>query len=176
MKNETASPVVVARITKPHALTGEVVLESHTDVAGRLEQLRSYLLMHHGEVIRTLEVESYRFFNGRYVIKFRGINSRNDAEALRDKELAIPGQEVGELPTDHFFIHDLVGMMVYTKEGTQVGIVCNVMKTGGVDLLEVGEEGKILIPFVDPICKEVDLEARRIIIDPPEGLLNVNAR
>jgi 16S rRNA processing protein RimM len=176
MKNETSSPVVVARIIKPHALTGEVVLESYTDVQGRLEELRSYLVMQNGEVIRTLEVESYRFFNDRYVVKFRGINSRNEADALRNKELAIPEQDVGQLPADHFFIHDLVGMTVYTREGKEVGIVQNVMKTGGVDLLEVGEEGRILIPFVDPICKEVDLETRRIIIDPPEGLLNLNAR
>ena len=62
------------------------------------------------------------------------------------------------------------------QDGTEIGTVQRVMTTGGVDVLEIGEGGKILIPFAESICVEVDLEKRQITIDPPEGLLQLNAR
>jgi len=72
METDTISPIVVAKIIKPHGLTGEVVLESYTDVEGRLDQPRGYLLRKNGETIGELTAESVRFFGGRYVIKFQG--------------------------------------------------------------------------------------------------------
>jgi 16S rRNA processing protein RimM len=174
METGTISPLIVAKIIKPHGLAGEVVLESYTDVEGRLDELRTYLLMNEGQMIGELTAESVRFFGGRYVIKFLGISSRTDAENLRDKELAIPEEEIGTLPSDHYFIHELVGMDVLLRNGKKVGVVTSVLQTGGVDLLEVDQ--KILVPFAAQICVEVDLQKREITIDPPEGLLQLNAR
>lgn len=176
MESHTASPVVVARIVKSHGIRGEVVLESYTDVEGRIENTPVFLAMENGVSVAELRIETRRFFNGRHVVKFAGVDNRNQADALRDKELAIPESEIGELPDDHFFIHDLVGMTVRRKDGVQVGKVQDVVKTGGVDLLQLDERGDLLIPFVDAICIEVDQEARTITIDPPEGLLQLNAR
>jgi 16S rRNA processing protein RimM len=174
METDTISPVVVAKIIKPHGLSGEVVLESYTDVEGRLDEPRIYLLMNQAQTIGKLTVESVRFFGGRYVIKFQGISSRTEAENLRNKELAIPEEEIGDLPSDHYFIHELVGMNVLLRDGKKVGTITSVLETGGVDLLEIGD--KILIPFAAEICVEVDLQKREILIDPPEGLLQLNAR
>ena len=174
MENEDASPVVVARIAKPHGIRGEVVLDSFSDVAGRLEETETFLLMHHGAVIRKLKVESRRFFGGRYVLQFEGIPDRTEAEKLRGMDLAVPDDEIGALPPDQYFVHDLVGMAVRLKDGREIGTVTNVIHTGGVDVLEVGEQGKILIPFVESICVKVDPELRQVTVDPPEGLLQLN--
>lgn len=175
METGTSSPVVVAKIVKPHGLKGEVVLESFTDVEGRLESTRCFLLLDNGHSIRRVQVRSHRFFNGRHVLAFEGVDSRDGAEALRNLELGVPGEGLGKLAPERFFLHELIGMSVLLKDGTNVGTVKNVMHTKGGDILEVGDRGEMLIPFAAKICVEVDPEKRRITIDPPEGLLQLNA-
>jgi 16S rRNA processing protein RimM len=169
------SLIIVARIAKPHGIRGEVVLESWSDVKGRLEESDSFLLVRDGKIVRNLKVESRRFFNGRHVLKFEGISNLNESELLRGHVLAISEDQLGALPEDQYFIHQLVGMIVKLRDGREVGKVVNVMKTGGVDLLEVGEKRDILIPFTSDICVEVNPELKEILIDPPEGLLQLNA-
>lgn len=175
MEVSSSSPVIVARIVKPHSIHGEVVLVSLTDVEGRLENTDHFLLMSKDDVVGELEVESRRFFQGRHVLKFSGVSDRTAAEELRGKMLAVEADQIGTLPPDTFFIHDLIGMKVCLPNGTEIGKVKDVLETGGVDLLEVGERGEILIPFTDEICREVDAEKKVITIDPPEGLLQLNA-
>jgi 16S rRNA processing protein RimM len=170
MKTDTASPVLVAKITKPHGIQGEVVLESWTDVEGRLENTPAFLLLDHGKVLKEVTVESRRFIMGRPVFKFEGISNRTDAELLRNLELGIPEDQLGELPPNQFFVFHLVGMKVVLKDGREAGIVKDVLHTGGGDLLEL--ESGDLVPFVDEICLDVDLQKGRIVIDPPSGLIS----
>jgi 16S rRNA processing protein RimM len=169
------SLVIVARIIKPHGIRGEVILESLSDVEGRLDRSKKFTLLKDGRALRELHVESGRFFNGRYALKFREISSLNEAELLRGNELAIPEDQLGALPEGKYFIHQLIGMTIQLMDGRDVGRVKNVMKTGGVDILEVGEKGEILIPFTSDICVEVNPDLKLITIDPPEGLLQLNA-
>jgi 16S rRNA processing protein RimM len=176
METTSPTPVMVARILRAHALHGEVVLESLTDVEGRLDNTNVFLLLNKDQQsVGKLEVETRRFIQDKYVIKFAGISDRTSAEGLKGMTLAIDAEEIGELPPDTFFVHDLVGMKVRLQDGTEVGEVFGILKTGGVDLLEVGQKGQILIPFTDEICKIVDPQHKVITIDPPEGLLQLNA-
>ncbi len=178
MDSQTPAIVVVARIVKTHSIHGEVVLESLTDVEGRLEDTPAFLLIDKAKnILRELEVESRRFFNGRHVLKFRGIDTMSQAVELRSLELAVREEDIGTLPADSYFIHDLIGMKVCLLDGREIGTVADVVETGGGQaLLEVGKEDPILIPFVSGICVEVDEAGRTIKIDPPEGLLRLNAR
>ena len=169
MENETTSPVLVARILKPHGIQGEVVLESWTDVEGRLENRPAFLLIEKGRVLKEIAVETRRFIMGRPVFKFVGVSNRTDAELLRNMELGIPEEELGELPENQYFIFQLVGAKVVSENGRQAGVVKNVLQTSGGDLLEL-ENGE-LIPFNEEICIDVDLKARQITINPPPGLL-----
>jgi 16S rRNA processing protein RimM len=106
---------------------------------------------------------------GRPVFKFHEVSNRTEAEKLRNLELAIPEEELGELPPNQYFVFQLIGAEVLLKDGRKVGLVHDVIHTGGGDLLELSDGS--LIPFVDEICSDVDLTQGRIIIDPPEGLL-----
>ena len=169
MNKETASPVLVAKIVKPHGLHGEVVLESWTDVEGRLEETPSFLLVDKERIIREVRVESTRMIMGRHVLKFVDVNTRTDAESLRNLMLGIREDEIGILPPGQFFIFDLLQMNVVMESGEIDGKVKDVLHTGAGDLLEL-ESGE-LIPFNDEIVPEVDLENKRILIRPPEGLL-----
>lgn len=175
MSPGAAPPVAVARIIKPHGLRGEVVLESLTDVEGRLETTQAFLLVSEGGPARQLFVESRRFFGGRHVLRFRGIETLTEAEKIRGMTLAVPESEIGPLPENHYFIHQLVGMKVRLKDGKELGTVRNVIMTGGVDVLEIGDRGEHLVPFAEGICVEVNLEEKLLIIDPPEGLLHLDA-
>jgi 16S rRNA processing protein RimM len=168
---DTTSPVLVARIIKPHGIQGEVVLESWTDVEGRLENRTAFLLVDRGKVVKEIEVESRRFIMGRPVFKFAGVSNRSEAELLRNLELGIPEEELGELAENQYFIFQLVGLKVVLEDGRQAGVVKDILQTGGGDLLEL--DNGALIPFRDEICLDVDLEKGQIVINPPEGLLNV---
>jgi 16S rRNA processing protein RimM len=170
MTQETASPVLVAKIIKPHGIHGEVVLESWTDVEGRLEETPAFLLVDDkNRIIREVRVESTRCIMGRHVLKFVDVNTRNDAESLRNLMLGIPEDQMGTLPPGQFFVFDLIQMSVFMENGQFVGKVKDVVHTGANDLLEL-ENGE-LIPFNDEIVPEVDLENKRILIRPPEGLI-----
>jgi 16S rRNA processing protein RimM len=175
MTTTTSSPVIVAKVVKAHGIQGEVVVDLLSDVDRRMEETSEFLLTEGDNIVRQLKVEGWRLFHDRYAVKFEGIDDRTAAEQLRGKYLAVPEDQIGSLPEDHFFIHDLVGMTVLLKDGKRIGTIRSVLETGGVDLLEVGEEGQILIPFTTEICVDVSLEDRTITIDPPEGLLQLNA-
>jgi 16S rRNA processing protein RimM len=175
MEDLNNSLITVAKVLKPHGIRGEVVLESWSDVEGRLEKSDGFLVVNQGNVVREVKVQSRRFFKGRHVMKFCEVSNLTEAEVLRGSLLAIPEDSLGMLPDDRYFIHRLIGMQVKLRDGRLVGKIVNVMKTAGVDILEVGEKGAILIPFASDICVEVNPDQNQVIIDPPEGLLQLNA-
>src|SRR6185503_17449099 len=118
----------------------------------------------------------------RPVIAFDGVATMNDAEALAGKELRVPVERLAALPQDTFYHHDLVGCRVETLGGVDVGIVSGVEGEMGLSRLivvrgaagETGTRGHVEVPLVAGICTAIDVGAKRIVIDPPEGLLDLN--
>jgi 16S rRNA processing protein RimM len=126
---------------------------------------------------RFFEVEDVWEHGARLIFKFQGIDSISDAEQLRGAEMRIPESDRVELPEDEYYYYDLVGFTVVERgSGHTVGVVNEFLEQGGNGLLKVldARRREILIPFHRAICVEVDLEAKRIEIDPPEGLLELN--
>ena len=121
---------------------------------------------------RTLTVESAREHRDRFLVKFEGSDSREDAEDLRGP-LYVPASDVRELEGDEFWEHDLEGLAaVHASTGAPLGIVAYVQPGPAQDLLVLDTpDGERLVPFVSEIVTGVDLEAGRVTIDPPEGLL-----
>jgi 16S rRNA processing protein RimM len=117
-------------------------------------------------------VESARVHRDRFLVKFAGSDSREEAEMLRG-ELFVRPTDVRDLGPDEFWPHDLVGCDVVLVDGRLVGRVLSVTGGPAQDLLTVSTSlGDRLIPLVQAIVVEVDVGARRILIDPPEGLLD----
>jgi 16S rRNA processing protein RimM len=121
-----------------------------------------------------LTVRTSRAHAGRWIVGFDGVSSIDEAEALRDVELRIAADAVRPLGPGAYYLHDLVGCDVRTIAGARVGRVSRVEMRTGVPMLVVGEGDEVLVPFAEPICRAVDLTARTIAIDPPEGLVELN--
>ena len=123
----------------------------------------------------TIVVESVRPFKRGLLVKLEQFDSREDADELAQRYVLLPTEAVPPLDEGEVFYHDLLGMSVVTVAGEPVGRVREVFETDPHHLLEVkSEEGKLhLIPFAERIVREVDVAGRRLVIDPPEGLLEL---
>jgi 16S rRNA processing protein RimM len=123
-----------------------------------------------------LRVTSARVQNGRPVIAFEGFSSIEDVERLAGLDLRVPEGDLQPLDAGMYYHHQLIGCMVETVDGERVGDVVKVDGGAAGSVLEVeGPRGLVLIPLAVEICVEIDVERKRIRIDPPDGLLDVNA-
>jgi 16S rRNA processing protein RimM len=104
-----------------------------------------------------------------------GIGTMDEAEALAGSELRIDVDALHPLPTGAFYHHDLVGCMVETSSGESIGEVTGIEgDTWASRLIVQGKNGEILIPMAEGICVNIEVARRRIIVEPPEGLLDLN--
>jgi 16S rRNA processing protein RimM len=111
---------------------------------------------------------------GHVVFKFRGVDSMSDAEKLSGGDVEIPFEERAQLPEGEYFQTDLVGCAVVACDGKEIGIVDGWQEYGGPQLLKVkAGEKEILVPFAKSICVEIDVPGRKIVVDLPEGLLDL---
>lgn len=167
--------VVVARVARTRGLRGEVVADLYTDFPERFDGLEQIIAIAPDSSSRSLQIEEHWFHGNRIVFKFAGYDSIDAAKDLAGSQLAVPASERIELPEDHFYEWELAGCRVEALDGKVIGQVREVMHTGGVEILVVaGNEGReFLIPMAHDICVEIDIEAKLIRVDPPEGLLDL---
>jgi 16S rRNA processing protein RimM len=167
---------LVGRIARAHGIRGQVIVNPDTDFPDERFRPGATLFTMRGGVVTPLTVTTARIQAGRPVIGLAGIETMNAATSLAGLELRIPAGQLAGLPTGAFYHHELVGCRVETLGGAAVGIVERVEGTPGASRLVVaGTAGEILIPLADGICTTIDVGGRRIVIDPPEGLLDLNA-
>jgi 16S rRNA processing protein RimM len=166
--------VVIAELFRPRGIRGELIARSQTDIPGRLENLkRAHARLANGTDV-PVEIEEAWEHKGDWILKFAGVNTMDAAGEFRGADLWVPLEERGELPEGGFFQSDLIGCQVVEKEsGKELGVVERFQEYGGPTLMELTVDGReVLIPFVEQLC-EVDLPARVIRVDLPDGLLNL---
>lgn len=170
--------VLVGVIARAYGNRGEVIVKPESDFPQeRFRPATRLLVKTRDGRIRPLIIETVRFQKARPVVGFSGVETINDADALAGAELKVPESEITALPDRAFYQHDLVGCEVATRDGDMVGRVTAVEGPFGQNRLVVDREGReVLIPLIDTICVAVDTISRRIVIDPPEGLLELNSR
>ena len=167
--------IVVARVARTRGLRGEVVADLLTDFPGRFESLESVIAIAPDGSRRSLQIEEHWFQAKRIIFKFAGYDSIDEAKALAGFQLAVPASDRIELPKDQFYEWELAGCRVETTEGKSIGVVREVMRTGGVEILVVAGDagGEFLIPMAQEICVEIDIDKKLVRVDPPEGLLEL---
>lgn len=169
--------LVVARIGRAHGIKGEVTVEVRTD--------EPELRLGPGAVLATdpastgpLTIETGRVHSGRLLLRFEGVRDRTAAEALRNT-LLIAEVDPEELPEeeDEFYDHQLMDLDVVLEDGTEVGRITEISHLPSQDLfiVERPDGSEVMIPFVEEIVVEIDLEEQRAIIDPPPGLIDDRA-
>ncbi|MEU8654094.1 ribosome maturation factor RimM [Streptomyces sp. NPDC048737] len=169
--------LVVARIGRAHGIKGEVTVEVRTD--------EPELRLAPGAVLATdpaakgpLTIETGRVHSGRLLLRFEGVTDRTAAEALRNV-LLIAEVDPRELPEeeDEYYDHQLMDLDVVTKDGVEVGRITEISHLPSQDLfiVERADGSEVMIPFVEAIVVEIDLEEQRAVIDPPPGLIDDRA-
>jgi 16S rRNA processing protein RimM len=167
--------VAVALLGKARGNRGEVTALALSGKPDRYQALREVYLSGPGEsgAFRRYQVESTWFHNGTLIFKFRGVDTISDAEPLAGAEVCVPMSERALLEPGEFFQSDLMGCEVVDRRtGESLGRVSGWEDAGGAGLLVV--EGGLLIPFARAICVEIHPEAKRIAVELPEGLKDLN--
>lgn len=174
-----ADMVLVGRVARPHGLRGAVVINPDTDFVEERFSTGSRLWMARaaggGQAPEAVVVETMRLQQGRPVVTFAGYGSIEAVQALAGAELRVEPEALGDLADGGYYHHELIGCAVETVTGEPVGTVKAVEGAGGMSRLVVqGPRGDVQVPFAVEICRVVDPKARRIVIAPPEGLLDLN--
>ena len=167
--------LVVGRIAKAHGIGGEVAVEVRTDAPDDRFAPGTSLLTEPGER-GPLTVRRTRWHSGRLLVVFDEVADRTAAEALRGTLLVADSTTSPQVDgEDEFWDHQLLGLAAVTVAGTPIGTVDDVLHPAGTDMLVVraADGREILVPFVRAIVPEVDLDGGRVVVDPPEGLLEL---
>jgi len=167
--------VVVGRVARPHGIRGQVIVNPETDfVAERFREGAEVFVLRHGALLG-LRISTVRLHGGRPIIGFHDVNSIDAIEWLAGGDLRVPAETLRQLPADEFYRHDLVGCRVTTTSGRDLGTVAAVEGPRESSHLVVRKARReLLVPLAAEICVVIDAGGRQIVIEPPEGLLELN--
>ena len=166
--------VLVGRVARAHGNRGQVIVNLDTDFPD--ERFRAGAVVMVGPAATARTIREVRFHQGRPIIALEGIETMTEAEALAGAELKVSAAAAGALPEHTYYHYDLIGCEVTDRSGKAIGPVTGVEGTMEMSRLVVaGSHGEVLIPLVAEICTEIDLAGRRIVVNPPDGLLELNA-
>jgi len=172
-----AAMALVGRIARAHGLRGQVILNLETDFPEERFQPGAELFIERKGRVEPLTITSVRFQRERPVVGLGGVDTVDAAEALAGHELRVPVERLAALPAGTYYRHDLIGCRVETTTGAAIGVVSDVEGTLAGSRLVVDRGGReVLIPLAAEICPEIDPAGKRIVIDPPEGLVDLNLR
>ncbi len=164
--------IALGIIRKAHGVRGEASVEAWSDSPERFTGLSAVTLVSPDESqTRDAAIESVRIHAGRALVKFAGIDAPEDVRPLQNWTVEVPLTDARPLDADEYFLHDLVGLTLVDENGTSRGNVIEIEETGGGVLLVVeGPRGRFDVPFAAEICTRVDLDARTIAVNLPNGI------
>jgi len=169
--------VVVGQIARPHGRFGRVLVNASTDFPQERFAPGSTLHVRRAGRVERLTITAMQMHLGRPLLAIEGVTTIDAAETLSGAELRIPEADLTPLPEGSFYEHALVGCEVVTAAGRALGAVRAIEGSASGARLIVGEgREEIQIPLAAEICVEIDVGRRRIVVDPPEGLIELNAQ
>ena len=121
---------------------------------------------------KPLNIESVRYQKNNLIVKFKEYSDINDILQYKNAVLYAERDDLGELPEGVYYIVDLIGLEVFTESGEKIGIIADVFNTGASDIYDVKRDGKknLLLPVIDEVVKNVDIEGGKVIVNVMEGL------
>lgn len=161
----------LGQIVNVKGLKGEVKVNSFSNDNTKFERLSKVTLKQKNKETE-YEIEKVGYNKNQVIIKFKGIDTIEEAEKLRNSFILVDREIFGELPEGVYYIADLIGLDVYTKNNEYLGKVDDIFETGSNDVYVVKDElGKQkLLPGIDEVIKNIDIENGKIIVNLIEGL------
>jgi len=165
----------VGKITNTHGIHGEVKVYRLTDFEERFKVGKTLHLVEEDSFTQKLVIKSHRKHKGFDLLSFEGYETINDVENFKNAYLKIKESELTELNEDEYYYYEIIGCDVYTASDEWIGYVKEILAPGANDVFVVNQNNnnkEILIPNIKDIVKKIDVNAKRITIDPMEGLLD----
>lgn len=165
----------VGKIVNTHSLKGEVKVISSTDFEEqRFEKGTELLITRGNQVVKEVTVESYRTHKNNLLVKFVGIDSIEEAEKLKNLQIKIDSDNIGELEENEFYFHEIIGCEVFDENGKSLGEISEILTPGANDVWVIkSQNGKeILIPYIEDVVKKIDVDNKKIDIEVMEGLID----
>ena len=159
--------IKLGKITAPQGIKGEVRVYPYTDKPTRFSEIEAVLL--NG---RRCRIEKARYMKNMAILKLEGIDDRNAAETMRNRELLLPREDLWKQPEDTYFVDDLVGCAVVSEDGAPVGTLKTVHSRPAQDLYEIerADGSSFLLPAVKEFIKDVKTDEKIIVIHLIDGL------
>jgi len=165
------SLVSIGKIGRPHGIRGEVKVIPLTDWPERFQQVQSVYLEPEGEAGVWVEIERAQVRGDRIILKFAGIEERDQAERIRGRIIQVCEESL-PLPEGYFHVFRLIGMDVKSSAGEKIGPIVDVLRMPSHDIYVVDSNGReIMIPAVKKYVKRVDIENNVMIVEAIEGIL-----
>ncbi len=161
----------LGQIVNVKGLKGEVKVNSFTDDNTKFERIKKVMVRRKDELTE-YEIEKVGYHKTQVILKFKKVDTIEEAEKLRNAYIVVDREVLGELPEGVYYIADLIGLEVYTEDGEYLGKVDDIFNTGSNDIYVVKDDlGKQkLLPGIDEVIKKVDLDNGRITVNLIEGL------
>ena len=157
-------------------MRGEVKIIPLTDDVRRFSSLKECLILDEKERVKeTKEVEKARVDDTRTLVKFKGIDDRDEVGKLTGFYIAVSREDAVKLPEGRYFIADLIGLKVVDDERGELGTIKDIINSGASDIIIVKRKGKneLLIPYLNAIVYEVDITGSTMKVKLPEGLYEI---
>jgi 16S rRNA processing protein RimM len=168
-----ADLVRIGKVLRSQGKEGHLKVRLHEKGPPGPEFSRVYLGSPGG--FEAYDVESFELDRNSHVLKLKGIDTLAQSDGLAGREVFITEESFRPLGAGCFYDFQVIGSRVVTGDGTEVGTVRGILAAGGSNLLVVARGDKeYYVPFAEPICLRVDPEKKEILIDPPDGLLDLN--
>src|SRR5690625_1780880 len=164
----------VGEIINTHGIRGEVKVYRISDFKDRFEVGKDLYLVQKNKPVQKVDITSQRLHKVNILLKFEGYSDLNDVEGLKGAYLQISEEQQTELTKDEYYYQEIIGCTVYTTTEELVGDVKEILSPGANDVFVVAnKEGKeYLIPNIKSVVKSIDVNNKKIVINPMEGLLD----
>lgn len=164
----------IGKVINTHGIRGEVKVHRISDFDERFEVGETVFLESDSEQLLQLEISGHRIHKGFDLLTFKGLNNINEVEHFKGFYLKITENQLTDLEENEFYYHEIIGCNVYKKNQEKIGFVKEILSPGANDVWVIKQEkGKdLLIPYIDDVVKEIDINEKKIIIEPLEGLLD----
>ena len=164
--------VLIGKIVGVHGLKGTNKFKSYAQSLSVFNPGRSLLICDNRSRQTGIEINWVKSHTKTPLISLKGVTDREQAEALIGAELFIPQTELPELDEDTYYWFELIGLEVYTTEDEYLGRIASIMPTGSNDVYVVRDKRKeVLIPALQSVVVDIDLDLKRMRVDLPEGLI-----